>query len=501
MPSISPVSLLFSVFACVAAASPVAAPSASAARPNLLLIVTDDMGYGDLSCYGSSQIRTPNIDRLATGGVRCTAGYVSNSVCAPSRAGLLTGRSGSRFGFEHNLSRPDYVRPEFAGIPLDEPLIADRLKALGYRTGMIGKWHLGDSLPAQHPNARGFDYFFGMLGGGHAYFPKPDANDLDRNGAKVTSIRVPYLTDWFTTEALEFMRGEGAPGAGDPAKPWFLYLAYNTPHTPMEAKPEDLAKYAHISPKTRRTNCAMQDCLDQNIGKILDDLRARGRLDNTLIVFVSDNGGSVEASYAVNAPLRGGKGTFFEGGIRVPTIYHWPAQLRPAVYDKPVSSLDFMATFVAAAGGVPPEPGTAKKRTGLRQPSGRVYDSVNLLPYLRGESSGVPHETLFWRTALRGSAVRHGDWKLLVPNNQPAQLYHLSDDLGETRDLAAERPDLVRELVNRRIDWEVSLERSPMFMSDPYYTDVCRRLYNKTYRLTQPAPGDTEDVWTLFNAR
>lgn len=473
------------------------AVSAAEKKPNILLILADDMGYGDLSCYGSKQIATPAIDKLAAGGIRCTDGYVSNSVCAPSRAGLLTGRSGSRFGFEHNLTEQDYLKPEFTGIPLDEKLISDRLKDLGYRTGIIGKWHLGELLPAQQPNARSFDFFFGMLGGGHPYFPTPENNDLRMNGDRVTEIRTPYLTDWFAMEALDFIRGEGKSNGALPEQPWFLYLSFNSPHTPMEAKKEDLEAMKHIQPERRRIYCAMQRCMDRHIGEIIAELRKRGELENTLIVFLSDNGGSTEASYAINAPLRGGKGTFMEGGIRVPMIYHWPAKLKPGVYSRAVSSLDCMATFVSAAGGTPPPAGSKKRRSGLRQKAPRVYDSIDLLPYFTGRKSGDPHEFLFWRTATRGDAVRMGDWKLLRPNTAAPQLYNLQNDAGESENVIDQHPEIVRRMIDAKTDWEVSHERPPMFMSDSYYFDLNRRLHLKTYKQTQPEIFDTENVWLL----
>lgn len=468
-------------------------------KPNILLILADDMGYGDLSCYGSKQIQTPALDALAAGGIRCTDGYVSNSVCAPSRAGLLTGRSGSRFGFEHNLTSRDYLKPEFAGIPLGEKLISDRLKELGYRTGLIGKWHLGDQAPALQPNARGFDFFFGMLGGGHDYFPTLENNQLSMNRSKVTEIRTPYLTDWFAMEAIDFIRGEGKSKGVRPEQPWFLYLSFNSPHTPMQAKEEDLEACKHIQPERRRIYAAMQRCMDRHIGEITAELRKRGELENTLIVFLSDNGGSVEASYAINAPLRGGKGTFMEGGIRVPTIYHWPAKLKPGVYTRPVSSLDCMATFVTAAGGTPPPAGPQKKRTALGQKFAPISDSVDLLPYFTGEKSGDPHEFLFWRTATRGEAVRMGDWKLLRPNSADAQLYDLKTDVGESKNIIAEHPEIVARMMDAKIAWEISHERPPMFMSDAYYSERNRLLYEKNYKQTQPEISDTENVWLLPN--
>lgn len=470
----------------------------SAAKPNLLLIVADDMGYGDLSCYGSKQIQTPNLDRLASGGVLCTDGYVSGSVCAPSRAGLMTGRYGSRFGFEHNLSHPAGLEDEFAGIPLDETLLSQRLQEQGYRTGLVGKWHLGESVPGHHPLERGFDFFFGMLGGSHAYFPTVEKNRLMINHEPPHEIRTPYLTDWFTLEAIDFIQAEGKAKELDVQQPWFLYLSYNTPHGPMQAKEEDIEQYAHIHDKTRRVYCAMQACMDENIGKIVDTLESTGQLENTLIAFISDNGGSVEVSHAVNAPLRGTKGTFLEGGIRVPTIYHWPAQLpQGKVYDQPVISLDVMKTFVTAAGGQAPSAGETEPRKGRSKKNLPIYDGVDLVPHFRGESKEAPHESLYWRMALRGSAIREGDWKLLIPNSQLPQLYNLKDDVGETTNLIQDQPEMAAQLLEKLNEWEGTMERNPLFISAPTWSQYNKRLYEKTFSLEQPLPDSEEDIWSF----
>lgn len=458
--------------------------------PNLLLIVADDMGYGDLGSYGSLQVETPHLDRLAREGVRCTDAYVSAPVCAPSRAGLMTGRHGARFGFEHNLSTPPSLEASWAGIPLDEPLLSDRLHALGYRTGLVGKWHLGQSVPEHHPLERGFESFFGMLGGSHGYWPTADRNRLMRGHDAVDAIRVPYLTDWFTREALDFVEV-------DDERPWFLYLSYNTPHGPMQAREDDLARYEHIQDETRRIYCAMQHRMDVGIGQLIATLEARGELANTLIIFLSDNGGSVEVSHAVNAPLRGTKGTFLEGGIRVPMLLHWPAQLEPRVYSEAVSALDVMATMVAAAGGTPPPAGERVPRAGATGRQRPIYDSVDLTPYLRGEVEGAPHEALCWRMALRGSAIRVGTWKLIRPNSEFPQLYDLATDPGETHDLMEAEPERARALLDRLNRWEASFERNPLFISAPRWSDYNRRLYEKTYLLTQPAPDDAGDHWSF----
>ena len=334
-------------------------------------------------------------------------------------------------------------------------------------------------------------------GGGHAYWPEEGKHRLLRGREKAGAPRVPYLTDWFTLEALDFVRGEGAMGQdAESGMPWFLMLSYNTPHGPMQAKPEDELRYEHIHDPTRRTYCAMQDCMDQGIGRIVQDLAARGQLDNTLIVFLSDNGGSVEVSHAVNAPLRGTKGTFLEGGIRVPLIAHWPAQLEPRVYSEPVTALDLMATLVAAAGGAAPEPGIRIDRAGRQKNKRPIYDSVNLIPFLRGESQAAPHAALFWRMALRGSAVRKGNWKLVRPNSQVAQLYDLSKDVGEQRDLANQHPETLQGLLGELNAWEASHERNPIFVSAPQWSNYNRRLYAREFCLVQPGPEDERDIWS-----
>ena len=451
----------------------------AAEKPNLLIILADDMGYGDLGCYGSKQIETPVLDRMASAGIRCTDGYVAGNVCAPSRAALLTGRYQQRFGFEHNLNRGFPTFPERLGIPKEQKLIANHLKDAGYRTGIVGKWHVGDSIPEMLPNARGFDFFFGMHGGGHDYFPKPGKHKLMRNEDKAEKIRTPYLTDWFTEEAMDFMAADGD-------KPWFLFLSYNTPHTPMQAKKEDLERFAHIPDKKRRTYAAMQWCMDQNIGRILESLKASDQLENTLIVFFSDNGGSVTASAACNAPLRGMKGSFLEGGIRVPFIWHWPAGL-PAgkEFGEPIISLDLLPTFMAAAGAeMPPR----ERKIGRK--SVVEWDGQNLLPFLRGENEEAPHEALFWRMTLRGSAVREGKWKLLVNVHTPPALYDLESDVSEVNNLYGEHPEIVQRLWDRLNKWEDSMGDTPHWLEEASWQTYNRKLYEHEYWLTQPEKDD-----------
>ncbi|BDS08266.1 arylsulfatase [Oceaniferula spumae] len=470
-------------------------PFVSAEKPNLLIILADDMGYGDLSCYGSKQIPTPNLDALAENGVRCTDGYVSASVCAPSRAGLLTGRYQNRFGFEHNLSPHDHVKPERLGIDIRQPLISNKLKELGYQTGIIGKWHLGDNIPEMHPNQRGFDYFFGMLGGGHDYWPTPQKNKLLLNGEKITKIRTPYLTDWFTLEANDFIDRNSKAD-----KPWFLYLSYNTPHAPMQAKEEDLAKFSHINDKTRRIYCAMQHNMDNNIGTIVAKLKELGQLENTLIVFLSDNGGSVEVSHAINAPCRGGKGSNLEGGLRVPMIWHWPSKLpKETTYSQPVISLDILPTFIAASGAEAPKTQAFGQSIKNKKEAAMATDGVNLLPYLQGENKAAPHESLFWRMTLRAKSVRSGDWKLLVRAHGDPELYNLKEDPSELNNLHGKNPEMAAKLREQLIKWEGSLESNPLWISNNTWFKYNEKLYTRKFMLTQPEKDDPRDFWG-FNA-
>jgi arylsulfatase A-like enzyme len=416
-----------------------AAPAAPPKKPNILFIVADDLGYADLGFQGCKDIPTPHLDALATSGIRFTNGYVSGPYCSPTRAGLMTGRYQTRFGHEFNPGGRD-------GLPLGETTIANRLKAAGYATGLVGKWHLG-SLPRFHPQNRGFDEFFGFLGGAHDYFR---AAGILRGTEQVTDL--DYTTDAFGREAVAFIERHKAG-------PWFLYLAFNAVHTPMQATDNRLAKLSGIEDNRRRTYGAMTLALDEAVGMVRKKLADAGLEQDTLVVFISDNGGPTMAGTTINgsrnAPLRGSKRTTLEGGVRVPFVVSWPSHLKPGVYDRPVIQLDAHATALAVAGvDVRPE---------------WKLDGVDLLPYLGGENTGSPHDALYWRFG-RQMAIRAGDYKLVRydcnadtqtgERRQPvteARLYHLSDDIGETKDLAATMPDRVKELQAKWDAWNATL--------------------------------------------
>lgn len=459
-------------------------------KPNILLILVDDMGYGDLSCYGSRQISTPNIDLLAQGGVRFTQSYVTFSVCAPSRAGLLTGRSQNRFGFEYNLvGGTPFVNPDTKGLPTEEITVAERLRATGYATHIIGKWHQAEfSQPSScgwNPLDHGFDTFFGMIQGHHHYFPDAKNCALMRDRERVDGAkpRVPYLTDWFTLETLDLIKAAAAKDSAQ-TKPWFIYLAYNTPHTPLEARDDDLQRFAHIKDEKRRTYLAMQYRLDLCVGQIIATLKELGQFEDTLIVFTNDNGGPTGANASVNAPLRGTKGGLLEGGIRVPMMIHWPTHLPGgATYTEPVSTMDLLPTFVAAAGGDWSDFTPKAKQKQAKQKKLPIYDGVNLLPYLTDKATGRPHQQLFWGAHFLGAVMRDGDLKLIRLPDRSAELYDLAQDIGETRNIAAEHPDKVRQMLEDLWAWECSFECAPRWSVSQRWP---RRSFKPQYDLQRP---------------
>jgi arylsulfatase A-like enzyme len=390
--------------------------------PNILLIVADDLGYGELGVQGSRDIPTPNIDQIARQGVRFTNGYVSCPVCSPTRAGLMTGRYQQRFGHEFNPGPNEAADPAF-GLPRNEITLADRLKSLRYATGMVGKWHLG-VRPDLQPTRRGFDEFFGFLGGAHNYL-NPLRGSVQILRGTVRNEEEEYLTDAFAREAVDFI-------SRHKAEPFFLYLPFNAVHAPLQATSRYLERFPAIEDPKRRTFAAMLSAQDDAVGQVLAAIREAGLEDDTLIVYHSDNGGPTPQTSSSNLPLRGYKAQVLEGGIRVPFLMQWKGHL-PAgkVYDHPVITLDVHPTAVAAAGGT--------------IPSDAGIDGVDLLPYLTGAKTGAPHDHLCWRFG-RQSAVRQGDWKLIRLSGREPQLFDLSKDIREMNDLSLGYPRKRAEL-------------------------------------------------------
>jgi arylsulfatase A-like enzyme len=396
--------------------------------PNLIVIMTDDQGYADVGFNGCEDIPTPNIDAIANNGVKFTRGYVTYPVCGPSRAGFLTGRYQGRFGFSDNPS----INPNdpSAGLPVEEETIAEVLKKSNYNNAVIGKWHMG-THPRFHPLERGFDYFFGFLSGGHNYFPeKLNINDLSEVKRKwqwyATKIKEnrtvveieDYLTDELSQSAVKYIEKQVSND-----QHFMLYLAYNAPHTPLQATPKYLSRFDHIKDPKRKTYAAMVSAVDDGVGQILKTLKKSGIEENTIVVFLSDNGGA-KNNGSDNRPLRGRKSDLFEGGIRVPFAMQWKGTIPAGMtYEKNVSSLDIMATIVAQN-----KISIDKKRT---------LDGVNLIPFLNGENDSEPHDYLFWRKIkYNAMAVMTGDQKLVKnKRNDFKEMFNLSSDLSETYNL------------------------------------------------------------------
>ena len=402
-------------------------------RPNILLILADDLGYEDLGFQNSPEIQSPNLDRLAANGIRFTDAHTTASVCSPSRAGLMTGRYQQRFGHEAN------VPPTPHGMDLNEITLGQKMRQAGYRTGIIGKWHLGN-LDSQYPTERGFDYFYGLREGSRSYFYNPKKDDklgnhhgIEENGKQVTFEG--YLTDVLGDRAIHFIEKSSE-------KPFFLYLSFTAPHGPMHGKDEDIARFAHIENPKRRTYASMVWAMDRAIGKVVNTIDARGIADNTLIWFLSDNGGAT-GNASSNLPLAGFKGIKFEGGIRVPFVMHWKNRFpQGRVFNSMVSALDILPTCVAAAGGDPS--------------SERPLDGVNLLPFLDSPQKTVPHEKLFWHK-LWFSAMREGPWKLIYVQDYGYALYNLDNDLSERHDLSKIMPERVDKMTKSMNRWKEEL--------------------------------------------
>jgi len=410
-------------------------------KPNIVLFLADDLDYADLSKTGAKNFKTPNIDSIANNGVEFTNAYVSCPVCGPSRVGILTGRYQDRIGYVTNHG-PKI--PENFGLPSSEILIPEMLDSAGYTSGMFGKWHLGFK-PDMVPTAQGFDYFFGHLHGAHDYNP-----GVEKPGPILRNTTPVRTTKWLTTavgdEAAQFVRD-------NKDNPYFLYVPFNAPHSPLQASEERLKQFEHIADRDDRLMAAMVTEMDDAVGNILKAIRETGDEENTLIVFFNDNGGARPNKPEANGPFRAGKMTVYEGGIRVPLFMQWKGKFNAGTkYEKPVIALDLAPTFLATAGTTT----TAE------------LEGVNLLPYIHGEKSDSPHESLFWRfiDAPNQNAMRKGEWKIVMPApGKSWELYNLAEDIGETRNLAAEMPDKVKAMKTEWQEWNKD-NKEPLFMDE-----------------------------------
>lgn len=407
--------------------------AAAGATPNVVLIVSDDQGYADISCYPHpDEVQTPNLDRIAREGARMTSGYASCPVCAPTRAGLLTGRYHQRFGF--------YTAADSrAGLPRSETTIAEILGGHGYATGVFGKWHLGYA-PQYRPPERGFDTFYGFLGhGGHDYFDlaiSDDIRSIYRNRSPIDDTG--YLTRNITKEAIAFIEEKRD-------RPFFAYVPYNAVHNPLQAPQDYVRRYSSPDPQ-RNTYLAMLAIMDEGVGAILDTLDRLDLSDNTLVIFFSDNGGA-RGTTANNGALRNFKHSVYEGGLRVPFLLRWPERI-PAgtVSDEPVISIDVFSTVLAAAG--------------IEPPGELQLDSRDMLPALAGQLDRPLHEALYWnwidKDSETGWAIRKGRWKLLSDKGG-IELYDLEADIGETRNQAPNQPMTVQILLAEYKNWQSQL--------------------------------------------
>ena len=433
-------------FACTSQQQPGEEPAEATRAPNLIIILADDLGYGDICAYSCKGAQTPHIDSLARTGVRFTQAYVSAPICSPSRAGLMTGRYQQRFGHEFNAGGAARAQRLGLGTPTSETMLPSLLRDAGYATGMVGKWHLGPQ-EHQHPMARGFDEFFGFLHGRNLYleslegpgvhfWPPADYGDKRLEINPILRGREPiqepeYLTDALTREALDFIDRHQS-------EPFFLYLPYNAPHTPLQVTDEYYDRFPHIADERKRIFAAMVSAVDDGVGAILEKLQQTGLEEHTLVVFLSDNGCATYDRSCYNDPLLGSKLTPFEGGTRVPFLATWKGHIEAGrVIDVPVSALDLLPTATAMAGTSSPED--------------RPTDGVSLLPLLHGEVDSF-ERPLFWRNGTNWAVVQD-PWKLVNLNGRYEFLFDLSVDLAESNDLSSERPEKVEELTLLYEEW------------------------------------------------
>ena len=496
------------------------APPAGERPPNVVFILADDLGFNDITLNGGGvaggAVPTPNIDSIARQGVTFANGYAGNATCAPSRAAIMTGRYATRFGFEFTPAPVAFSRvvgsfrspgalhsprffadrvkdaPEDLGreaVPVSEITIAQVLRQRGYHTIHLGKWHLGGSAGAR-PEQKGFDESLGFMAGASMYLPKADTgvensqqdfDPIDKflwgalpfavqfNGSEPFRPNA-YMTDYLTDNAVAAIRANRN-------RPFFLYLAYNAVHTPLQAAKADYDALPQIKDHRLRVYAAMVRNLDRNVGRVLAELKAEGLDQNTLVIFTSDNGG---ANYIglpdINRPYRGWKASFFEGGVHVPFFMRWPGRIPAgASFRSPVAHVDIFATAAGAAGAAAPRD--------------RVMDGVDLMPFVQGQASGDPHRSLYWRSG-RYKVVMAGGWKLQIAEEpKTTWLFDLNTDPTERRDLSAARPDKVRELsaLLAQLDGQMAKPLWPSLLSGPIAIDHPLGVREK--------PGDAYVYW------
>ena len=455
-------------------------------KPNIVVILADDLGKTDISLYGSPYLTTPHIDAIGKEGVIFSEGYVTAPICSPSRAGLLTGRYQQRFGYEyqpherypqnrlelwffkHIINTGDWLVADqnqfprksdqiLQGLPPTEFTIAELLKKEGYQTGIFGKWHLG-AHEQNIPINLGFDYHYGFYEA-FTLYDDPNAENLinqqhtdfsndhiwGKGRSGTCAIRknhqviqeTEFLTDKITEEAIQFM-------TANKDRPFFTYIPYLTPHTPFQITKDYFDKFAHIKDRNKRVYYAMIASLDDAVGKIIATIKSLNLEENTIVFFLSDNGGATYTKATDNAPLKGGKFTNFEGGLNVPFMMKWPSRIpKGKIFSKPVISLDVFATTMAVAN--------------VNLPKDRVYDGVNLLPFLQEDNTDNPHEALYWRSRNH-KAIRKGNWKLVMDEMSGNKaLYQLSTDKIEAIDAQQQQPEIVQDLENTYNQWAQTL--------------------------------------------
>ncbi|QDV61912.1 sulfatase family protein [Crateriforma conspicua] len=459
-------------------------------RPNILVIMCDDLGYADVGFNGSTDIQTPNLDALAKAGTVCTSGYVAHPFCGPSRMGMMSGRYPHQFGAPFNLPNSGQGADAYVehGIDPDEVLISTVMQRSGYFTAAVGKWHMGIQS-SFHPNHRGFEEYYGFLGGGHKYFPQQFqgvyerqkargiqhineyVRPLEHNGRPVKETE--YVTDGLSREAVRIIHN-----AATDDRPFFMFLAYNAPHTPLEAKPEDMAPFAHIGDEKRRTYAGMVFAVDRGVGQIVDALSETSQLNDTLIVFLSDNGGKTSAG-ADNGPLREGKGSTFEGGYRVPMFFHWPGVVNAGqTYPHPITALDFYPTFAALADASIPD--------------GKVLDGKNVWASLINGDNPRPDEMIYamrHRQGFSDVGARRGPWKITRTFRSPWKLFNLEQDLSESRDLIQQYPDVAAAMIEQTKQWSSTHPRPLWFdnrKAESEWTKLEMPRHNETFAFERP---------------